>query len=374
EGALRQEREFSKGAGVALTAGNHTMKLEFTPYTEGQTRLQPGFYDIIFTAVASPAEPEQDEELSDAFDDAVIGAVPNDYIAPSVDAIDATGIVGEPVPVSGGAYAITAPETAGERGNFLYWKKAMTTNEKIVSFEREFNYVPESKGRNILVAVYEGDVTSTDAKCYNANGQYLPTATPVEADLPSMAGYGKAKAWAQYGNTNVYVAQYEAVTPIADINVTVIGENTSGGGRNLAYGASVTCTATGENFKCWKKTYADSTAKIVSRDAEYNFKAWEDCTVEAVYGANVNYTGSTLKIIIDSFTAGDETGVMAEFLGLGNNVVEKGIMFEDNRIAMTTVGNQFSIIADAEGTYKGYVIVEETDGLKLITDGEYEHN
>ncbi|MBQ2741411.1 MAG: hypothetical protein IJF32_01260, partial [Oscillospiraceae bacterium] len=49
EGALRQEREFSKGAGVALTAGNHTMKLEFTPYTEGQTRLQPGFYDIIFT-------------------------------------------------------------------------------------------------------------------------------------------------------------------------------------------------------------------------------------------------------------------------------------------------------------------------------------
>ena len=68
---------------------------------------------------------------------------------------------------------------------------------------------------------------------------------------------------------------------------------------------------------------------------------------------------------------------MAEFLGLGDNVVEKGIMFVDsekneNRIAMTTVGNQFSVIADEEGTYKGYVIVKETDGLiKLITDGSY---
>ena len=38
---------------------------------------------------------------------------------------------------------------------------------------------------------------------------------------------------------------------------------------------------------------------------------------------------------------------------------------------MTTVGNQFSVIADEPRTYKGYVIVEETDGLKLITDGSY---
>ena len=63
---------------------------------------------------------------------------------------------------------------------------------------------------------------------------------------------------------------------------------------------------------------------------------------------------------------------MAEFLGFGNNVVEKGIIFNDNRIAMTTVGNQFSVIADEEGTYKGYAIVgNTTDGYTLITDGEY---
>ena len=325
---------------------------------------------ITVTVTAPAAEPEEDEELTNAFDDAVKADAPSDYIAPTVSSIDATGIVGTPVLQADGSYKITAPETVAGKGNFLYWKKAMTTNEKIVSLVREFNYVPESEGRNILVAVYEGDINLDAPKCYNANGQYIPDAQPIDADLPSMAGYGKAYKWEQYEDTNVWVAQYEAETPIADIDVTVTGDNTSGGGTNLAYGAEVICKATGENFKCWKKTYGDGTAKIVSTDAEYTFNAWEDCTVTAIYEEHT-YTGSKMKIIIDSFTAGEETGVMAEFLGFGNNVIEKGIMFENNRIAMTTVGNQFSVIADEEGTYKGYVIVEDTDGLKLITDGSY---
>jgi len=317
--------------------------------------------------------PIEDEELSAAFDDAVKTGAPNGYIAPSVDAIDAGGIVGAPVPVSGGAYKITAAETSEGKGAFLYWKKAMTTSDKIVSFAREFNYVPEGNERNILIAVYEGDIKSTFPKCYNANGQYLPDAEPIDEDLPSMAGYGKAYKWEQYGDTNVWVAQYIAETPMADIDVTVIGDNTSGGGTDLAYGAEVTCTATGENFKCWKKTYGDGTAKIVSTNAEYIFNAWEDCTVEAIYAPNVHYTGSKIKIVIDNFAAGDETGVMAEFIGFGNNVVEKGIMFGDNRIAMTTTGNQFAVIADEQGTYKGYAIVENAtdNGYSLITDGEY---
>ncbi len=346
----------------------------------GNTTITVKSSDGYFVRDVNVKVVKQDEALTNAFDDAEKVAAPSDYVAPSVDAIEADGIVGKPELQADGSYKITASETNAEGEAFLYWKKAMTTNEKIVSLVREFNYVPESEGRNILVAVYEGDITSTSPKCYNANGQYLPDATPAEADLPSMAGYGKAYKWEQYGDTNVYVAQYEAETPIADIDVTVKGENTSGGGTNLAYGAPVTCKATGANFKCWMKTYGDdNTAKIVSIDAEYTFNAWEDCEVTALYEENVYYTGSKLKIIIDSFTAGDETGVMAEFLGLGNNVVEKGIMFVDseenkNRIAMTTAGNQFSVIADADGTYTGYVIVEETDGLKLITDGEYENN
>ena len=305
----------------------------------------------------------QDADLSDAFDDANASSAPIDYVAPTVNAIDAEGIIGEPVLVSGGAYRLEAPEEADERGAFLYWKKAMGLNEKIVSFDREFNYVPEGEGRNILVAVYEGDVTVASPKCYNANGQYLKGAQPTPADLPSMAGYGKAIAWEQYKDTNVYVAQYALEEPTADIDVTVSGGEGTG---TYAYGDEVTCTATDANFKCWKKN-----GEIVSVNRTYTFRAWEDCTVEAVYQADVYYTGSTMKIFIDTFVAGDETGVMAEFLGFGNNVVEKGIMFNDTRIAMTTVGNQFSIIADASGIYKGYVIVKNGDELTLITDGFY---
>ena len=316
--------------------------------------------------VANPYEVEikvvkQDEALTNAFDDAAEGSVPEDYIAPTVDAIDAEGLLADPVPVAGGAYKLEAAAEAGERGAFLYWKKAMGLNEKIVSFENVFNYVPESTGRNILVAVYEGDVTSTSPKCYNANGQYLKGAQPIAANLPSMAGYGKAVAWAQYKNTNVFVAQYELEEPAKNITVTVDSEE-----GTYAYGETVTCTATEENFKCWKKD-----GKIVSVKSTYTFKAWEDCTVEAVYEDDVYYTGSTMKIIIDSFTAGDEIGVMAEFIGFVNNVVEKGIMVDGNRIAMTTVGNQFSVIADEAGEYVGYAIIRVGDELKLITEGSF---
>ena len=80
-----------------------------------------------------------------------------------------------------------------------------------------------------------------------------------------------------------------------------------------------------------------------------------------------------MRIIIDEFTAGNETGVMAEFIGL-DSAVEKGIMFVDSeeketRIAMTTKDNQFSVIADKNGTYKGYAILENGTGYTLITDG-----
>ena len=67
---------------------------------------------------------------------------------------------------------------------------------------------------------------------------------------------------------------------------------------------------------------------------------------------------------------------MAEFIGFGNNVVEKGIMFTDTtktrNIAMTTGSSQFVIVPDEAGTYKGYAIVEDSDGAQtLVTDGEY---
>ncbi|MBQ2743956.1 MAG: hypothetical protein IJF32_14290 [Oscillospiraceae bacterium] len=358
------------GALTANTAGSATITATSADAVEGCNTITK----------TVKVNPEQDPDLTDAFNDAVVGSVPNDYIAPTVDSIDATGIVGTPVLQADGSYKITAPEAVDGRGEFLYWKKAMTTNEKIVSLVREFNYVPESEGRNILAAVYEGDVNLDAPKCYNANGQYLPDAEPIEADLPSMAGYGKACEWKQYKDTNVWVAQYEAETPIGGFNVHISGGN--GDNEDASYGDPIICTTSdahkelfGQYFKYWKRVDTDGTETILSRNETYSFKAWESCEIEGVYSNDpVNYNGPTRKILIDSFTAGDEIGVMAEFLGFGDNVVEKGIMFNGNRIAMTTVGNQFSVIADKEGTYKGYVIVEETDGLKLITDGSYEHN
>ena len=63
---------------------------------------------------------------------------------------------------------------------------------------------------------------------------------------------------------------------------------------------------------------------------------------------------------------------MAEFIGFGSNVVEKGIMFNDTKIAMTSPGNQFTITADADGIYKGYAVIKNGSGYTLVTDGETE--
>ncbi|MBQ2741628.1 MAG: hypothetical protein IJF32_02370, partial [Oscillospiraceae bacterium] len=101
---------------------------------------------------------------------------------------------------------------------------------------------------------------------------------------------------------------------------------------------------------------------------------WESCTVTAVYD-EYNYEGNTMKIVIDTFTAGNETGVMAEFIGL-SDAVEKGIMFTDSnsettKISMTTADNQFTVLADAAGTYAGYAILKSGEVYNLITDGSY---
>ena len=45
-------------------------------------------------------------------------------------------------------------------------------------------------------------------------------------------------------------------------------------------------------------------------------------------------------------------------------------MWNNNKIAMTKPGTQFSVVADKNGEYKGYAIVRnEQDGYTLITDG-----
>jgi len=344
--------------GVITMTGEGTADITATATVAGQT----------VTKTITVSVPRQgDEDLKAAFN--VTETPINDYIAPTVTTITINGVTDvEPVLQADGSYKIEAPATNAAGKAFLYWAKAMSANEKIVSLSNIVYYVPEEDGRNILAAVYEGDVNLNAPKCYNANGQYFPDAKPIAADLPSMAGYGTATEWVQYKDTNIYVAQYgEKIQPD---NVTVTVDGTP---KNVPYGTSITCKADSAkaNFKCWTKSDINGKTEIVSVEKNYTFKAWEDCTVTAVY---VEHTplNTAMKIIIDSFTAGNETGVMAEFIGFGNNVVEKGIMFNNERIAMATVGNQFNVIADENGTYKGYVIVDNgDDGYTLITDGLY---
>ncbi|MBQ2742600.1 MAG: Ig-like domain-containing protein [Oscillospiraceae bacterium] len=322
----------------------------------------------IEVAVTAPAaEPEEDEALTEAFKPE--GSDVTAY-APSVDAV--TTVTGTSATAqTDGSYKMVAPETDGNGNEFLYWAKGLSLNKRIVSLEREFTYTPAGGDRNYLIPVYAPE-SATGNEYYNANGQLIDCAAKAPA-LPSMAGYGKASEWVQYEDTNIYVAEYDNKTQPDAVEVTVNGTK-----NTVPYGTDVICTAADKDtdnkpFKCWTKSGINGKEEIVSCDKSYTFKAWETCTVTAIYEEHT-YTGAKMKIIIDSFTAGEETGVMAEFIGFGSNVVEKGIMFGTQKIAMTKHGAQFTVTADKNGTYKGYAIVKNTDNsYTLITDGSYEH-
>jgi len=312
-------------------------------------------------------ELEQDTVLTEAFkpENCVIA---ENYKEPDVISIAKDGSEITSVKNADGTHDITAPETNKNGAKFLYWAKGLSAQKRILIGKTNVleNYVPDSKFANYLIPVYEDEVSGTEY--YNANGQLIPDAT--QETRVSMAGYGASNGWQQYGDKNIYVATYEKATP-NNVTVTVDGEE-----QKIVYGTEVTCIAdeTKGTFKCWTKSdiYGNSASEIVSVDKIYKFKAWEDCTVNAVY-EDCYYTGNTTKIIIDTFdiTPG-VIGVMAEFIGL-SDAVEKGIIFNGTKIAMTTKDNQFAVIADADGTYEGYAIVENEidDSYTLITDGKY---
>ncbi|MBQ6846226.1 MAG: hypothetical protein IJO61_03760 [Oscillospiraceae bacterium] len=138
--------------------------------------------------------------------------------------------------------------------------------------------------------------------------------------------------------------------------------------KDYAYGDLVTLTANekeGKVFKGWKKN-----GEIVSVSTTYSFYAYKSCTVEAIYAdEKPNFGGKFIKIFIDTFTAGDETAIMAEFIGLGD-AVEKGIIVNGtHKLAMKTDSTQFTIEADVDGTYEGYAIVKDGTSYSQVTDG-----
>ncbi len=274
----------------------------------------------------------------------------------------------------GDTYTYTAPEQEGK--NFLYWAKGASKDKMVISYTKELTYKP-SEGQNYLIAVYEDKENATaKAEFYNANGDRLSASESVVfPDLPSLAGYGKAEGWNCYNNgmtytgnetdielsgTMIFVAKYKEV---AD-EVTVEGKTTN-------YGELVTFTADvpeGKVFKGWKKN-----GEIVSTELTYSFYAWEDADVEPIYADETpNFGGKFIKILIDTFKAGDNTAIMAEFIGI-TDAVEKGIIVNDTqKIAMKGDGNQFTVTADVNGTYEGYAIVKDGTSFTQIKDGNIE--
>ncbi len=294
---------------------------------------------------------------------------------------------------NGDIYEMKAPTKDGY--TFLYWAKALEANKKIVSLAAEFNYKPAANESNILIAVYKktsASETSDTAEFYNANGQLLYTTEEDSIDennvtvedgiltipaLPTMAGYSTATHWQLYGDeeavqygadvdtvelsgTMIFVASYpEAPTKTVEVN-----------GKSVAYGTPVTFTADPSKgaLKWWIKE-VNGVDEIVSIEDTYSFLAWENCTVTGVYGeAKPVYTGQKMKIIIDTF---DIDGIMAEFIGFENaSVVEKGIMYNNKKISMTTDKPQFTVSGDT-GTFKGYAIIKVAENqFKEIIDGE----
>ncbi len=338
--------------------------------------------------VTAPAEPEEDAELTEAFtpDDTntLEAAVYTDKVEalPYVDGAEVTeGVTATAKQLDDGTYQMST-STTDKENTFLYWVKGLDGGAKrVVSRAESFVYAPTGGVVNYLIAVYEKNgATTPKAEFYNANGLLYKTvegASGSTPELPTMAGYGTAKRWvAEDGttyagnvsitvtDTMMLIAEYD--DPTADITVTT-NETCKTDKEEYAYGEKVTCTLTGNGtFYAWTKD-----GEIVSTDPDkYEFSAWEDCTVNAVYKEDyVPLTSVARKIIIDVF---GNNNVMAEFIGF-DNAVEKGIILDDTtKITMTSKKSQFTVELGEATSAKGYAVVKNTDGTYTeYIDGSY---
>ncbi len=357
----------------------------------------PGVATIIADVNGYPASVTltvNDPEMTEAFRDvkadkgyADIGDKTVKILKYSTD-----GVVNEyatDVTVKYNGTATVKPEDIGtpEGYTFLYWAKGVTNEKQIIPGETVSIY--PTVGKTYLIAVYEpiSGTTGNKVEFYNYNGQLL---TDVKIDdgkmpeLPSMTGYGKADHWVHYGTDNIYAAEADASAFVTGTHIFVaqyapLGENievtvkNGSGEGTYKFGDTVKCIATGDGdkvFKWWTKT-VNGKEEVVSLDQTYTFKAWETCTVTAVYGDKApTYVGDTMRIIIGSLDVGgiSDKAVMAEFVGL-DRAVEKGIMLGTQKIAMSSNDNQFTVINDIENIsetdIKGYAIL--ANGT-LITD------
>ncbi len=263
---------------------------------------------------------------------------------------------------SDGTYSVKTAETVGDY-TFRYWVRGLENNangnKRIVSLENNFTYAPQKGDKNWLIAVYTKNGTATP-EYFNANGQLIVGAT--DASRPVMPGYGEAIDWKDHGN-GIKEAVYGN---IQSYQITVNDET-----KTYNYGERVSYTAAAEkddqHFLGWtKKRDGEESAELVSAELTYTFYAWEKCTVTAVYTDNKPvFAGEKRKILVDTFSLGGETAVMAEFIGFGD-AVERGITLGTKDYTMSSKeATQFTIINDVGAVeISGYAIL--ADGTKFV--------
>ncbi|MBQ7119870.1 MAG: hypothetical protein IJO09_06610 [Oscillospiraceae bacterium] len=348
-----------------LKAGEYANTLLIRPVTEHK-KLYPQSFEFTKTTSSENSGGMQSEsyETSGRASVSAISAYTTDGTVIDAD------IIGNQSVSMGDKVSLSAPGCDGY--NFLYWALGTSDRKRIVSHTKDFTYKPR-EGATQLIAIYEKVGEGADkAEFYNANGELIDiNTTGVFPSLPSLPAFGRASGWKCYNNgesydgtsaivpegTVIYVAQYDELR-----TVTINGETYN-------YGDTVTLTATvpeGKYFKGFVKN-----GETVCTDETYTFLAYEDCTITEEYADSAPLTSKLVKIVIDSFVSGDITAVMAEFIGI-DNAVEKGIMYNGNKIAMNSNGNQFTVTADEDGTYIGYAILKNGNSYTLLTDGEYE--
>jgi len=355
-------------------------------------------YSRLYSFDLTPVETEEPSELEKAFDYAESNhtgtgsASITAYAVYAADGEVSNTMTIENMPdVTYGEICTTieAPEEKeidGKNYKFLYWAKGMTMGKKqVVSYSAKIPEYKPHEGVNYLIAAYEEVGADTDTvEFYNANGQLLDLTLTEEnklPGLPSMAGYGKAQKWALRNADGTYT-EYEAGADVSgrsgtltfmakyndlEANIKIIN---NGKEEHFKYGDTVTCTSSDEDFSYWTKTVGDTT-EIVSTKSTYTFNAYEACTVTAVCEGAVNLGKTMRKIILSTFAAGEETAVMAEFVGF-EDALEKGIMFGNQKISMNTDKSQFTVVDDSTTAtaVTGYAIVKDVDTIKKITDGE----
>lgn len=279
----------------------------------------------------------------------------------------------------------TAPKKDG--ATFLYWAQGLGEYKKIVSYNETLS-VKAEKGPMWLTAVYaDNAATQTEVVFYDANGDEISRSRYDEgvaitlAELPSMAGFETAYGWTldtdgtTYALTDEVKASGKLMRFVAaypegaseSFDITVVGG--SADKATAIYGETVTVSATAREglasggfgaklFNYWMKD-----GEIVSFDLYYSFKVWKDTTVTAVYNNYTPLADAVRKIILGTRAVGDETAVVAEFIGI-TDAVEKGILFGTNidnathKVSMKTDGDTFSVIDNVTGDAVGYAILQ----------------